>query len=696
MLLRLHGASAAGATAAGLRSTAPAVAIAGRVVAPARLASFVTQLFDGRIDHADLFPYPTSDRTAAEPGSAAVRQLLHPGGVEIGAEIDPRALLAAQMPAYAPLAAEGDDAAKAAAASAAAAKTKDSRPTFGFDCATVPQDTVALLTQATLARSNDPNATAVTLATHLGVGSYLLRTLAGQFAPEVQEVAGGAAYAIVAADEPVAGPFVAAATTKTAYDDERLVYSLSGQKYVAVWPGAAGADAANSGRLPRKQLLLVLARAETQVTNEKGETEVAQRLAWFPVDLAHPDVKGTVQIELDSASSAAAGGGTSSAVVARPRGATITFKGTPVPGGSVLGAIGDGFRHHGIATLSTHQVLAGAVLGVVSRVLIELRALSASAQVALADGAAPSAATPGASASASATGYKLVPASTVGLIRARHYALESATYAFATNLDRQLSDTIIESACVALAVHRLARDVRALLLDVIPGVAAIEATAASANSASPAAAAAAGGKPATAAILRSCSDALIALTTGLGHSDHMALLAGSCGVEDYGLKMNKRPTIEMTTLRTARALGSIDRFPSLVACQAPAKVLERQIVQFAKAVHVAFVSNGPAVVQRESLLADAGEAAMLMFTASSALARANRSHASNQPTAAEEVRIATLFMTHASAEVDGLLARLGAEAQAPTRVAQRLSRYCVDLYSTAPVAPPPEPKAQKH
>lgn len=573
------------------------------------LASFVTQLFDGRIDYTDLFPYPTSDRSA-EPGAMAVDALLNNNNKQQTTTTTTtktnnvelfKALLASQVPPLAPEENSDNNNNKSI-------QEKD----FGTNATNTSQDTVAWLAQHAFLRNanNNNSAVASELATHLSVGSYLLRGLAPEFSSEVQGVAAGNTISVVLTDEKVSGSFVAANSTSASYDDDKMMYLLQGEKSVATWNNN------NNNGVTNRKILLVLARAETQVANAKGEQEIVKRLAWFPVDLSNAEQKATVSI-----------------VTTNNGGAIVRFNKTPVQGGNVLGAIGDGFRFAGVATLSTPHVTAASICGIAQKSITELLSSSSS------------------SSSSSLKGQ-------LALLQSEIYALESAAFAFATNIDRQISDTIIESACLSVAAYRLAEKVRSILL--------LNTSSNTNNN-------------------KDDAQALHDLMTSLGHPDQMSLFAGCCGVEDYGLKLNKRPTVEMSTLRTQRAMGMIDHYPSLVACEEPAKQLEKQIVAFAKIVHSAFVNNGPAVLYREALLRELGEVASVMYTSSCTLARINRCSASKQATADDEKKVATLYLTRAVAELDTLVEKVQRETMAPSRLPERLARFYVNQYSSAPI-----------
>ncbi|KAK7194499.1 acyl-CoA dehydrogenase, mitochondrial precursor [Novymonas esmeraldas] len=311
---------------------------------------------------------------------------------------------------------------------------------------------------------------------------------------------------------------------------------------------------------------LVLAKTLTQAATETGPAEVS-RNTFFVVE--------------KSAKGVSVGDG------------VIRFEDAPVA--DVVGVVGEGFKDRMITLFTEQYVYASTLLGILKRVVQELR--------------------------------DSVPerwaADTVASCACIMYAMESALYALVANLDLPTEDSLLEAALVSVFVQSSTNEWLSILSTATP----------------------------TSEVLERCFANARLLFSMMESTDFLYSSAVCCGVEDYGLVFQRTSTLQMMQLRTMRSMGIKDRVP---VRELDCSAIDSAVVVFGDAVETTFVRNASQVPQQQLLINRLGEAASLLYAASACASRAAMCHNKRLPTAKTEKELASTFIAMATSRANQL------------------------------------------
>lgn len=311
---------------------------------------------------------------------------------------------------------------------------------------------------------------------------------------------------------------------------------------------------------------LVLAKTLTQTATEAGPTEVS-RNSFFVVEKGAPGVTVTSNaVSFDAA-----------------------------PAADIVGIVGEGFKDRMITLFTEQYVYASTLLGVLKRVVQELRD-SVPEQWA---------------------------ANTIASCACIMYAMESALYALVANLDLPTEDSLLEAALVSVFVQNGTNEWLSILSTATP----------------------------TSEVLEKCFANARQLLSMMEASDFLYSSAACCGVEDYGLVFQRTSTLQMVQLRSMRALGMKDRVP---VRELNCASIDSAIVNFGNAVEATFVRNASQVPQQQLIINRLGEAAALLYAASACASRAAMCHSKRLPTAKTEKQLASTFIAMAAERANRL------------------------------------------
>lgn len=311
---------------------------------------------------------------------------------------------------------------------------------------------------------------------------------------------------------------------------------------------------------------LVLAKTLTQAATESGPTEVS-RNSFFIVE------KGAKGITTTSD--------------------TVTFDGAPVA--DIVGIVGEGFKDRMITLFTEQYVYASMLLGILKRVVQELRD-SVPEQWA---------------------------ANTIASCACIMYAMESALYALVANLDLPTEDSLLEAALVSVFVQNGTNEWLSILSTATP----------------------------TNEVLEKCFANARQLLSMMEASDFLYSSAVCCGIEDYGLIFQRTSTLQMVQLRTMRTLGMKDRVP---VRELDCSAIDSAVVNFGNAVESTFVRDASQVPQQQLIVNRLGEAAALLYAASASASRAAMCENKRFPTAKTEKQLASTFIAMATERANHL------------------------------------------
>ena len=311
---------------------------------------------------------------------------------------------------------------------------------------------------------------------------------------------------------------------------------------------------------------LVLAKILTQTATQAGPTEV-YRNSFFIVEKGAQGVVAT--------------------------GNTVTFDGAPVA--DIVGVVGEGFKDRMIALFTEQYVYASTLLGILKRVVQELR--------------------------------DSVPdqwaANTIASCACIMYAMESALYALVANLDLPTEDSLLEAALVSVFVQNGTNEWLSVLSTATP----------------------------TSEVLEKCFANARHLLSMMEASDFLYSSAVCCGVEDYGLVFQRTSTLQMIQLRTLRAMGMKEHVP---VRELDCTAIDSAVVNFGDAVEATFVRNASQVPQQQLIINRLGEAAALLYAASASASRAAMCHSKRLSTAKTEKQLASTFIAMATERANHL------------------------------------------
>lgn len=311
---------------------------------------------------------------------------------------------------------------------------------------------------------------------------------------------------------------------------------------------------------------LVLAKTLTQAATKAGPTEVS-RNTFFIVE------KSAKGLRVD--------------------GGAVHFDNTPVA--DIVGVVGEGFKDRMITLFTEQYVYASTLLGILKRVVQELR--------------------------------DCVPerwaADTVASCACIMYAMESSLYALTANLDLPTEDSLLEAALVSVFVQNGTNEWLSILSTATP----------------------------TSDVLERCFANARQLLSMMESSDFLYSAAVCCGVEDYGLVFQRTSTLQMVQQRSMRSLGMRDRVP---VRELDCTAIDAAVVNFGNAVEATFVRNASQVPQQQLILNRLGEAASLLYAASASASRAAMCQSKRMSTAKTEKELAGIFIAMATTRANRL------------------------------------------
>lgn len=311
---------------------------------------------------------------------------------------------------------------------------------------------------------------------------------------------------------------------------------------------------------------IVLAKAVTQTVTESGPSEV-KRNSFFIVE---KDAKG-VTVE----------------------GNSVRFE--DAVASDIVGVVGEGFKDRMITIFTEQYVYSCALLGILKRVVQELRD-SVPEQWA---------------------------ADTIASCACIMYAMESALYALTANLDLSTEDSLLEAALVNAFVQERTNEWLTVLSTATP----------------------------TTVTLEKCFSNARQLLSMMESSDFLYSSAVCCGVEDFGLIFQRTSTLQMMQMRTLRSIGLRDRLPvKEIDCSA----IDAAVVHFGSAVEATFVRNGSQTPYQQLVINRLGEAASLLYAASACASRADMCQRKRLPTAKTEKQLTSTFIETAAQRVTQL------------------------------------------
>ncbi|KPA74342.1 putative mitochondrial acyl-CoA dehydrogenase, mitochondrial precursor [Leptomonas pyrrhocoris] len=311
---------------------------------------------------------------------------------------------------------------------------------------------------------------------------------------------------------------------------------------------------------------LVLAKTLTQAATEAGPAEVS-RNSFFIVEKGSQGVTAS--------------------------GNTVTFDGAPVA--DIVGVIGEGFKDRMITLFTEQYVYASTLLGILKRVVQELRD-SVPEQWA---------------------------ANTIASCACIMYAMESSLYALVANLDLPTEDSLLEAALTSVFLQNGTNEWLSVLSTATP----------------------------TSEVLEKCFANARQLLSMMEASDFLYSSAVCCGIEDYGLVFQRTSTLQMVQLRTMRSFGMKDRIP---VRELDCSAIDSAVVNFGNAVEATFVRNASQVPQQQLIINRLGEAAALLYAASASASRAAMCHSKRLPTAKTEKQLASTFIAMATERANRL------------------------------------------
>lgn len=386
---------------------------------------------------------------------------------------------------------------------------------------------------------------------HSSVASYLISTAGSSEAKGkyLTAMSDGSVMMGWAAHEEC-GNDISMNTTKATFENGK--YSVTGKKVCSF--------------SERSTHFLVLGKTLTQAPGEDGPIEV-ERNTFFVVKKDAEGVKVTGDI--------------------------VTFDKAPVE--DVVGVVGEGFKDHMVTLFTEQYVYGAALLGVLKRVVQELR--------------------------------DSVPdrwaSHIIGSCACIMYAMESALYALTANLDLPTDDSLLEAAIVSAFVQSGTNEWLTMLSTATPTTEALEGCFASARK----------------------------LLNMMEACDFLHATAVCCGIEDYGLYFQRSSTLQIFQARAARSLGAKERLPIKdVDCH----LLDDAIVSFGNAVEATFVRNTTSVPYQQLILNRLGEAAGLLYASTAAASRASTCASKRLPTAKTEKELAKAFMAASTERVNTL------------------------------------------
>lgn len=311
---------------------------------------------------------------------------------------------------------------------------------------------------------------------------------------------------------------------------------------------------------------LVLAKTLTQTPGENGPTE-AHRNSFF---IVKKDAEGVVV-----------------------KGDQVTFSSTQAA--DVVGVVGEGFKDHMVTLFTEQYVYCAALLGVLKRVVQELR--------------------------------DSVPdkwaATIIGSCACLTYAMESALYALTANLDAPTQDSLLEAALVSAFVQSSTNEWLTMLSTATP----------------------------TTEPLEGCFASARRLLAMMESSDFLHATAVSCGVEDYGLYFQRSSTFQIFQARAVRSIGIK---PTLKITEVDCSLIDNAIVKFGEAVEMSYVRNTTRLPHQQLILNRLGEAAAFLYAATAAASRASMCASKRLPTAKMEKELTKAFIVAATSRANGL------------------------------------------